>query len=272
MPPQFTQLPLIPSTPIDPYSRSGKVFSCELCGTPFYRYLADIRKAESRGARIRFCSNICARKEKASTNRKCTCEQCGESFIVWASVFIHAVEWGNGAGRFCSANCRDVFMAEARRTAIMVPCMTCGKLHRRIPALIRERMFCSAKCMGAQVQAWARFSFYGIGGKRADIGNHYFRSRWEANIARMLNAMNMTWEYEPRTFDCATGFYTPDFLIDGKYWIEVKGYLTPIARAKMDAFRMQYPDERLVVIDRAMYKTLQREWEPRIPEWEHSAT
>lgn len=248
-------------------ARTGRTFTCEVCESPFYRYQADIRKANAHGSRIRFCSKACERALKSSTNVQCTCEQCGKSFTAWASTFVHAEADGRGAGRFCSAPCRDAANGIRQTNFVMVPCTTCGKMHRRIPAKMVDRPFCSRKCMGAQVQTWTRYSHYGHGGIRPDIGV-YMRSRWEANIARVLTAMGLQWEYEPKTFDCGDVFYTPDFLVSGDSWVEVKGYMTPIAQAKIDAFRSAHPQERLTLIERPMYMQIRREWIGRIPEWE----
>lgn len=68
------------------------------------------------------------------------------------------------------------------------------------------------------------------GGTRQDL-NQYFRSAWEANIARLLNYLNIEWIYEYKRFDFnnETEFvlsYQPDFYLP-KYdkWIEVKGWM-----------------------------------------------
>jgi len=311
MHPKFTQLPLVATIPEDPRNRiceiCGKAFrrslgylrsaevtgrparycsracryeaqrtrvalTCDACGRPFLRHRSEIAKAANRGyGKHTYCSNQCANAERSSGNRECTCEECGILFTVWASAFTYAEKAGTGAGRFCSALCRDVFMAKARSQKRTVYCLTCGETLKRQPALIKTRNFCSPKCMGAHVHTWTRCGYYGVGGTRPDLGQ-YFRSRWEANIARVLTALGHTWEYEPRTFACENSFYTPDFLVSESYWIEVKGWLTPLAESKIKAFGLTYPSEPLVIIDRAMYRVLQHEWEPRIPEWEHSAT
>ena len=245
---------------------------CEECGASFLRHRSEVSKAQRRGfGKHIYCSSHCANVKRSAGNRECTCEHCGKAFAVWASVFIHAAKEGHGAGRFCSTTCRDAFMAIARQTAVMVSCATCGKLHRRIPANLREHNFCSQKCMGAMVPTWTRQNHYfGVGGVQIDLGR-YFRSRWEANFARVLSAMGLAWEYESTAFACGDTFYTPDFRIGNSYWVEVKGYLTDTARQKIETFRALYPEETLVIVDRPIYRAMQREWEPRIPEWEHSA-
>lgn len=84
---------------------TGKMFSCEACGESFYRYPADIRKAQKNGSRIRFCSKACTDGLKASTNITLTCPECDRSFVVWASRVVHSAK--NTYGIYCSERCRD---------------------------------------------------------------------------------------------------------------------------------------------------------------------
>lgn len=91
-------------------------------------------------------------------------------------------------------------------------------------------------------------------GKREDLGDIYFRSSWEANLARVLNLKKKKWEYEPKTFvfkNLTKGSvaYLPDFYVknmEGRnkdVWIEVKGKMNPGDYTKMLNFKRQYPDD-----------------------------
>lgn len=53
------------------------------------------------------------------------------------------------------------------------------------------------------------------------------RSKFETEIAFMLDKLNIIWEYEPILFKLSNGiFYKPDFYLpELKMWIEVKGVL-----------------------------------------------
>ena len=66
-----------------------------------------------------------------------------------------------------------------------------------------------------------------------------FRSTWEAKFAAFLNAAGFKWRYEPETFKCGKlGTYTPDFYVESwGCFVEVKGWLTDKAKAKIDWFR-----------------------------------
>lgn len=89
-------------------------------------------------------------------------------------------------------------------------------------------------------------------GKRDDLGM-FFRSGWEANVARYLKAKNLSFEYEPKTFSFldhgikqGTVMYTPDFKVyangDYEYW-EVKGFLKTEDKTKLNRFKKFFPEE-----------------------------
>lgn len=246
--------------------RTGQEFVCEACGGSFYRYLADMRKGDANGSRMRFCKKECEAEFRGRTNVELTCPSCNETFTVWASRVTEAAK--HGSRIFCSDACRDRTCGEERRSAIMVPCIVCGTKVRRIPATLRKRTYCSHKCFGTQVHTWA-IGTSGKGGKRSDIGGRYVRSRWEANVIRILRTMGLAYDYEPRSFRCGGVSYTPDLWVPSwGCWVEIKGWWRPGSEEKLAAFRAHYPDERLVVLDRPLYQAMQREWAPRIPEWE----
>ena len=57
---------------------------------------------------------------------------------------------------------------------------------------------------------------------------HRFRSRLEARWAVFLNALGITWEYEPQGYVLDDGTpYLPDFIVrpsaDHEFWLEIKG-------------------------------------------------
>lgn len=113
------------------------------------------------------------------------------------------------------------------------------------------------------------------GGKREDLGGQYFRSAWEANIARFYNFANIKWEYEPRIFvfgaihkGCVT--YTPDFYLTEKdRWVEVKGWMDDKSKTKLARFKKYYPDEyaKLDIIGEKEYREYQK-YSSLIPGWE----
>lgn len=131
-------------------------------------------------------------------------------------------------------------------------------------------------------------------GRREDL-QQFFRSTYEANIARLFNYIDITWEFEPQVFffegiKRGTLSYLPDFRIkagDDEHWIETKGYLDQRGKVALKRFKKFYPEEfaKLITIcDRPGSKTdiflqelgapvlymkeLIATWKDVIPNWE----
>ena len=109
------------------------------------------------------------------------------------------------------------------------------------------------------------------GGKRTDLGNRFFRSKWEANYARYLNILQASgvvqrWEYEPKEFafpvERGARFYRPDFRVffgDGSAeWVEIKGYLDPTSKTKLRRMAEFYPNEKIKLIFRAEMASIKK--------------
>lgn len=117
---------------------------------------------------------------------------------------------------------------------------------------------------------------YAKGGKRTDLNNQYFRSSWEANIARLLNYKGYIWKYEPKQFIFKNVYrkpisYTPDFYIEDKdLWIEVKGWMDERSKLSLKRFRENYPEKekKLILINEDVYKEIEEEYKDRIEGWE----
>lgn len=106
------------------------------------------------------------------------------------------------------------------------------------------------------------------GGYREDLGM-YFRSRWEANFARVMRLQERMWEYEPCSFqlDEITS-YTPDFLVDGMTYYELKGRWYEGHVEKIAKFREKYPEIPFVLIEEREYRDLSKQYKAKISEWE----
>lgn len=113
------------------------------------------------------------------------------------------------------------------------------------------------------------------GGTRNDLGM-YFRSSWEANIARVFNYKKINWEYEPCRFhfkDTHDGVnsYQPDFFLsDLELFVEVKGWFDDKSILRLEKFNDEYPEyySNLVVIDSNLYRLIADEFKPKILHWE----
>jgi len=114
------------------------------------------------------------------------------------------------------------------------------------------------------------------GGKRPDLGGQYFRSSWEANIARYYNFLGIKWEFEPKEFifqDLRRGCvsYTPDFyLVEEDKWVEVKGWFDKRSKTKLKRFKKYFPEEcaKLEIIDSIRYRAIAKQCKGVIPGWE----
>jgi hypothetical protein len=114
-----------------------------------------------------------------------------------------------------------------------------------------------------------------VAGRRADLDDRYFRSRWEANYARYLTFAKVRWEYEPKTFwfeavKRGTRSYTPDFWIPAEgVFHEVKGFMDPESATKLKRMAKYFPDVRVVIINKEWFSQAERQGLCRlIPFWE----
>ncbi len=92
--------------------------------------------------------------------------------------------------------------------------------------------------------------------RRSDLGDKFFRSGWEANYARYLNLQIgqnaiVSWEFEPERFKFPVHdgplSYTPDFIVwerdaSDHYYVEIKGWMDPKSRTKLQRMKEFYPD------------------------------
>lgn len=119
-------------------------------------------------------------------------------------------------------------------------------------------------------------------GKRADLGDIFFRSSWEANYARYLNWLVsigeiQSWEFEPDEFEFkgikrGTRFYLPDFkILNNSFSIEyheIKGWMDPRSATKLKRMKKYYPDVKVIVIDKEAYQALAKDVKGFVPNWE----
>lgn len=114
---------------------------------------------------------------------------------------------------------------------------------------------------------------YARGGIREDLG-HYVRSRWEANICRLLKYLNKPYQYEGYAFslikdDGSICAYYPDiYLLDLNIFLEVKGgYYNKTE--KYDLFKSQYRKQYFTgLVDYRAYKALSRKYRKIVPYWD----
>lgn len=78
----------------------------------------------------------------------------------------------------------------------------------------------------------------------------WLRSSWEKRVANYLFEHGIEWIYEPKTFEMGEITYTPDFYLpkENKY-IEVKGWMSPKGKKKIETFRRWHPEICLEIWD-----------------------
>ena len=108
------------------------------------------------------------------------------------------------------------------------------------------------------------------GSFRKDLGR-YFRSKWEANFARILTYHGINFEYESNNciFNTPYGrlllnFYLPDFDL----YIEPKGYLWSDARIKLKYLTTSLRMNNIKIIDFQTYRVLQKMYDGVLSIWE----
>lgn len=116
----------------------------------------------------------------------------------------------------------------------------------------------------------------GLGGKRPDLNNQYFRSMWEANFARVLKYKNIEYKYEEKIpiYDENNNLlciYVPDFYLP-KYdsYIEIKGKWEKGAKEKVQLFKKYFPNKKITIIEQTNYKCIKRIYQKKISHWETS--
>lgn len=110
----------------------------------------------------------------------------------------------------------------------------------------------------------------------------FFRSRWEANYARVLELQKndgfiKDWAHEPQRFfghgEWKGTCYLPDFLVTKNDWSteyhEVKGWMCERSTAKIKMMRECFPDHLLVVITKREYDIVKNHYSEKIDDWEN---
>lgn len=92
--------------------------------------------------------------------------------------------------------------------------------------------------------------------------NMNFRSSWEVNIAEILEALDIPFDYEPRRFYFRREreSYLPDFYIpSADVWIEVKGWYDNRSRRRQFLFNKYNKDQVLFMVKEDEYKAILKE-------------
>ena len=121
-------------------------------------------------------------------------------------------------------------------------------------------------------------------GRRSDIGDIFFKSRWEANFARYLeflkkNGSIFKWEYEEDRFEFhkirfGTRSYLPDFKVfdtetSEPYYYEIKGWMDRKSIVRLKRMSKYYPSVKIILISQKEYKEIENKLGGLIQFWEY---
>lgn len=87
--------------------------------------------------------------------------------------------------------------------------------------------------------------------ERLDGTQIWLRSTYETRVATKLDSLCIGWVYEPTTFviDDTGTTYRPDFYLpELDIWWEVKGWLAPHSKEKLEKFFELYKDKKLLIL------------------------
>lgn len=210
------------------------------------------------------------------------CAHCGIDKTVPLSVYKETT-------KYCSRKCaseasRKPPKPKKEKKLRVQKLAVCGGCGNEFVVKSGSRgIVCSLRCWGKIKSSLIPNKPYptGKGGKRADLGGQYFRSRWEANYARYLNLLVekkqiISWKFEPDTFEFpvkrGTRFYTPDFKItemDGSIvYHEVKGYLDARGATRLKRMKKYYPLVKLILIQKKEMMEIAKKISMLLPGWE----
>jgi len=104
--------------------------------------------------------------------------------------------------------------------------------------------------------------------KTPRIKKQNYKSQFERTIANYLREHRIEADYEPRSFPYVKpSRYTPDWEIAPNRYIEAKGYFAPADRAKLVAFKAQYPDVEILLLFANSKNKLHRKAKMTYGEW-----
>lgn len=98
------------------------------------------------------------------------------------------------------------------------------------------------------------------------------RSSWEANVTRILNALNVPYEYERESYQVGEDFYLPDFFLANNTILEVKGFWDNESRKKIVGLQKEHPEFKILPVDSDMYESLKNKFANNVSNWEECGT
>ena len=251
---------------------------CTVCGNEFYIPPCYLKRSKNSGL---YCSVKCKGKDQSKIyaikykelrDEKQKTKENYKNITLEKEKNICPICGMKTKLKYCNKKCYSI----ARTTKVKNKCLNCSAEYTQLnwESKQNKHLFCSISCSKQYNLKNMKSNCYSNskGGKREDLNDMYFRSRWEANYARYLNLLVnlkqiIKWEYEPDTFifddiKRGTKSYLPDFKVylnDNKYeYHEVKGYNSPISQTKLKRMAKFYPNEKVILIDKPVYMEIHK--------------
>lgn len=105
-----------------------------------------------------------------------------------------------------------------------------------------------------------------FGDYKEDLGKT-FKTSWDADFARILNYLDINWEYKVKKYDIGGKLYTPSFLLKNNILVDLNEYWNT-DKANIKYFRARYKDYKIFTIDPDMMITLAKIFSDKISRWE----
>ncbi|MFH1714110.1 MAG: hypothetical protein ABH831_00755 [Candidatus Nealsonbacteria bacterium] len=231
------------------YKREKRICARHGCGRTFKVILSDPKI---------YCSQTCA----AKVNNKIRGSLSEETKLKIANSL---------RGKMIKGGSSLKGIIKVPRVKIVCANPQCGKMFLRERWMARK--FCSNKCAMAVIggRPTSAKAARGKAGIRKDISKTiYFYSRWEANLARLFDYLDVKWTHQPKVFNLGSQNYTPDFYLpDDNIYIEVKNFLWKYSKIRDTKFRKLYPEIKLALLLKKDYLKLEESYSHLIKNWEY---
>lgn len=256
-----------------PAWRGGRYKRCEVCEKRFWVKPSELNTA-------RFCSVGCKRKWQTENLR-------GEKHPLWKRVEIPCGKCGLkfwvkpfeiGVRRFCSRRCKAKWASEhySGKNSPMYGKHISEQLKRKLLEANlgkthseEHKRKISMALMGKNNPFYGKHHSDEFKRRKSETHRkwmrehgpvypkpyyveelgHPVRSKWEEEIGLLMKGKGIDYQgYEVKTFEVDGRSYTPDFIIDDKTVLEVKGYLPDREYTKYAKFTDAYPELTFIIV------------------------
>ena len=87
-------------------------------------------------------------------------------------------------------------------------------------------------------------------------------------MTRILNVLNVPYEYERESYKVGEDFYLPDFFLANNTILEVKGFWDNESRKKIAGLQKEHPEFKILPVDSDMYESLKNKYANNESNWE----